>query len=137
MSRLLRSDWRSLVDFSPLDGVLGARTAPSDLDRVEGRICGVLERRAHFLILECKQLGEALSEGQRIMLEALARETTNKTVLVVELDGSKNELGVPVFAPVRYRPVNMAEWHDTSLDQFVGGIEKWEQSLRGLTRGTR
>lgn len=68
------------LDFADLAGLIPGHenVLPSNLDMV-------YERRGHFLVAEWKRPGEAVSKGQMILLQALAR--ADKTiVLMVEGD---------------------------------------------------
>jgi hypothetical protein len=97
---------------------------PSNLD-------GILERKGHFLVFECKQAFEPLSRGQQILLQALAA-LPNWVVLVIELDGKLYNTGAQVFNPVQYARVTkngIGEFKRTNLRAFSKLMEEWQSSV--------
>ena len=62
------ADFKSLIPKNP-------NLIPSNVD-------GILERNGQFLILEWKRPGEKVSEGQRIMLQALAAKPSFMVVII-------------------------------------------------------
>jgi hypothetical protein len=62
MTRQIRQAWITRFDF--LGGALPGGVEPSDIDQV-------LERRGHFLFLECKRPFQSVPTGQRILFDRL------------------------------------------------------------------
>ena len=65
------------LDFGDLVGAIpqNPKALPSNLDMI-------MERNGRFLVGEWKRAGEALPEGQRILLQALARHQAFKVFIV-------------------------------------------------------
>lgn len=78
------------IDFTALKGAIGSnnKLLPSNIDMA-------LERRGNFLFGEWKRPGELISEGQKILLKALAK-APNTYVLIIEGD-TDNEMTVENF----------------------------------------
>jgi hypothetical protein len=74
---MLRNAYAQLIDFTDLEGIIESNTKflPSDLDMI-------YERKGKFLIGEWKKDGEKVSNGQEILLKALAK-TPNFIVLLI------------------------------------------------------
>jgi len=77
MAKLMRNAWASHTDYADFKGLISANTAfvPSNVD-------GIAERNGQFLIMEWKRPGEKVSEGQRIMLQALASKPSFMVVII-------------------------------------------------------
>ena len=75
--KLMRNMFATHTDYAEFKGLipLNPHLVPSNVD-------GILERNGHFLILEWKRPGEKVSEGQRIMLQALAAKPSFMVVII-------------------------------------------------------
>ena len=73
----MRNAWASHTDYADFKGLISANTAfvPSNVD-------GIAERNGQFLIMEWKRPGEKVSNGQRIMLQALASKPSFMVVII-------------------------------------------------------
>ena len=69
MVKLMRNMFAKHQDYADFKGLIATNPGfvPCDLD-------GIAERNGQFLIMEWKKPGEKLSEGQKIMLKALAKK---------------------------------------------------------------
>lgn len=75
--RQLRQLWITRFDF--LAGCLPGRAAPTDIDQV-------IERRGHFLFIECKRPHQEIGTGQAITFDnlvALSTEAATVRLLIV------------------------------------------------------
>jgi hypothetical protein len=77
MVKLMRNMFATHTDYADFKGLITANPAfvPSNVD-------GIAERNGHFLVMEWKRLGEKVSEGQRIMLQALASKPSFMVVII-------------------------------------------------------
>jgi len=77
MVKLMRNAWASHTDYADFKGLISANTAfvPSNVD-------GIAERNGQFLIMEWKRPREKVSDGQRIMLQALAAKPSFMVVII-------------------------------------------------------
>jgi hypothetical protein len=77
MAKLMRNMFATHTDYADFKGLITANPAfvPSNVD-------GIAERNGQFLILEWKRLGEKVSNGQRIMLQALASKPSFMVVII-------------------------------------------------------
>ena len=73
----MRNAWASHTDYADFKGLISANTAfvPSNVD-------GIAERNGQFLIMEWKRPREKVSDGQRIMLQALAAKPSFMVVII-------------------------------------------------------
>jgi hypothetical protein len=101
-------------------GFLKHTSLPTNLD-------GLTERRGHFLLCEVKR-GEEVSEGQRIMLDALARQD-KWTVLIVysrRLEpGEFNERPVVPWAYEVIMPSGEKECRTCTPEEFKTRYASW------------
>ena len=67
MAKLMRNMFATHTDYAEFKGLI-----PTNPYLVPSNVDGILERNGQFLILEWKRPGEKVSDGQRIMLQALA-----------------------------------------------------------------
>lgn len=77
-TRQLRQMWITRFDF--LGGAIGRGVEPSDIDQV-------LERRGHFLYIECKRPHQPIPRGQEILFDHLSTPPP-KSVLVLQVVGN-------------------------------------------------
>jgi hypothetical protein len=84
MAKLMRNMFATHTDYGDFKGVIESNPAflPSNVD-------GIAERNGHFLIMEWKRPGEKMSEGQKILLKALA--ATPKFMVVIIYGNTDNE----------------------------------------------
>ena len=75
--KLMRNMFATHTDYSEFKGLI-----PTNPHLVPSNVDGILERNGQFLILEWKRLGEKVSEGQRIMLQALASKPSFMVVII-------------------------------------------------------
>ena len=75
MAKLMRNMFATHTDYSEFKGLIPNNAVPSNVD-------GILERNGQFLILEWKRPNEKVSEGQRIMLQALAAKPSFMVVII-------------------------------------------------------
>ena len=71
----MRNMFATHTDYSEFKSLIPNNAVPSNVD-------GILERNGQFLILEWKRPGEKVSEGQRIMLQALAAKPSFMVVII-------------------------------------------------------
>ena len=78
MVKLMRNMFAKHQDYADFKGLIATNPGfvPCDLD-------GIAERNGQFLIMEWKKPGEKLSEGQKIMLKALAKKDGFIVTIVV------------------------------------------------------
>ena len=104
------------IDTADIDGVISEnpKWGFSNLDLIG-------ERRCKFLVQEWKREGEPLSEGQRILLQALAANPAF-TVLIItgNTDGGVMTVG-KVWEIVKGKPALIA----IGLDAFREAIRVW------------
>jgi len=77
MAKLMRNMFATHTDYAEFKGLI-----PDNPYLVPINVDGILERDGQFLILEWKRPGERVSEGQRIMLQALAAKTSFMVVII-------------------------------------------------------
>ena len=77
MAKLMRNMFATHTDYAEFKGLISANPAfvPSNVD-------GIAERNGQFLIFEWKRPGEKVSNGQRIMLQALAAKPSFMVVII-------------------------------------------------------
>ena len=73
----MRNMFATHTDYSEFKGLI-----PTNLHLVPSNVDGILERNGQFLILEWKRPGEKVSDGQRIMLQALAAKPSFMVVII-------------------------------------------------------
>ena len=73
----MRNMFATHTDYADFKSLITANPAfvPSNVD-------GIAERNGYFLIMEWKRPGEKVSEGQRIMLQALAAKPGFMVVII-------------------------------------------------------
>ena len=77
MAKLMRNMFATHTDYAEFKGLI-----PDNLYLVPSNVDGILERNGQFLILEWKRPGEKVSDGQRIMLQALAAKPSFMVVII-------------------------------------------------------
>jgi hypothetical protein len=77
MAKLMRNMFATHTDYTDFKGLI-----PTNLNLVPSNVDGILERNGQFLILEWKRPKEKVSEGQRIMLQALAAKPSFMVVII-------------------------------------------------------
>ena len=77
MAKLMRNMFATHTDYAEFKGLI-----PTNSQLVPSNVAGILERNGQFLILEWKRPGEKVSEGQRIMLQALAAKPSFMVVII-------------------------------------------------------
>ena len=73
----MRNMFATHTDYSEFKGLI-----PNNPHLVPSNVDGILERNGQFLILEWKRPGEKVSDGQRIMLQALAAKPSFMVVII-------------------------------------------------------
>jgi len=110
----MRNKYATHVDFTFLTDVLDKKI-PSNIDMV-------LERKGYFLIGEWKRLNESISQGQMILLKALA-DISGFTVLIVT--GHSDNEQTEVHLIHRLHPSGEMEEWGSSLDDFKRIVYNW------------
>ena len=77
MAKLMRNMFATHTDYGDFKGLI-----PTNPHLVPSNVDGILERNGQFLILEWKRPSEKVSEGQRIMLQALASKPSFMVVII-------------------------------------------------------
>jgi len=77
MAKLMRNMFATHTDYTEFKGLI-----PTNPYLVPSNVDGILERNGQFLILEWKRPKEKVSEGQRIMLQALAAKLGFMVVII-------------------------------------------------------
>ena len=77
MVKLMRNMFATHTDYGEFKGLI-----PNNPNVVPSNVDGILERNGQFLILEWKRLGEKVSNGQKIMLQALAAKPSFMVVII-------------------------------------------------------
>jgi hypothetical protein len=77
MAKIMRNMFATHTDYAEFKGLI-----PTNPQLVPSNVDGILERNGQFLILEWKRPKEKISEGQRIMLQALAAKPSFMVVIV-------------------------------------------------------
>jgi len=85
-----------------------------------GDVDGIVEINGHFLVLEWKAPGVALSTGQRIMYERMTRDDRFTVVFV---EGDAEHMSVERTATIRGG--RLGRWRDSSFSQLHAGIKQW------------
>ena len=88
--KLMRNMFATHTDYAEFKVLISANPTfvPSNVD-------GIAERNGNFLIMEWKRPGEKMSEGQKILLKALAR--TPKFIVVVIIGDTDNGTNIQEF----------------------------------------
>jgi hypothetical protein len=73
----MRNVFATHTDYSEFKGLI-----PTNLAFVPSNVDGIAERNGQFLILEWKRPQEKVSDGQRIMLQALAAKPSFMVVII-------------------------------------------------------
>ena len=73
----MRNMFATHTDYSDFMGLI-----PTNPNLVPSNVDGILERNGQFLILEWKRPKEKVSNGQRIMLQALASKPSFMVVII-------------------------------------------------------
>ncbi len=73
----MRNMFASHTDYADFIGLI-----PDNPNLVPSNVDGILERNGQFLIFEWKRPGEKVSNGQRIMLQALASKPSFMVVII-------------------------------------------------------
>tara|TARA_R110002126_G_scaffold277833_2_gene423917 strand:+ start:248 stop:619 length:372 start_codon:yes stop_codon:yes gene_type:complete len=83
MLKLMRNSYATHIDYGAFKGLIqkNPNFVPSNID-------GIAERKGQFLVMEWKRKGEAVSTGQRILLQSLA---SLHNFLVVIIEGNTDE----------------------------------------------
>lgn len=98
-------------------GFLDHHCLPTNMD-------GLVERHGHFLLLEVKR-GDMQSEGQRIMLEALAR-LPNWTVIVVHSRSTaEDDMHSRPVEPWAYEVVGEGHGGSCDPEEFKLRYRRW------------
>ena len=77
MVKLMRNMFATHTDYADFMGLI-----PTNPHLVPSNVDGILERNGQFLIFEWKRPGEKVSNGQRIMLQALAAKPSFMVVII-------------------------------------------------------
>ena len=77
MAKLMRNMFATHTDYGEFKGLI-----PNNPNVVPSNVDGILERNGQFLILEWKRPGEKVSNGQKIMLQALAAKPSFMVVII-------------------------------------------------------
>jgi hypothetical protein len=110
---------QKLFPFGQLNERLPKGVAFSDLD-------GICEINGNFLFIEFKSGGARIGRGQQILLEQLSALNNKITCLVLE--GECNPFTVEWVTPVIGG--KWGERQQTSLSEFLDGIELWGRGIR-------
>ena len=88
--KAMRSLVANHVDYGDFIGLIpqNPNFCPSDLD-------GIVERNNHFLIMEWKRPGEKMNEGQKRLLQSLAKQSN--FIVVVIIGNTDNETNIQEF----------------------------------------
>jgi len=110
------------IDYGAFLGLLpnNPKITPCNID-------GIVERKGKFLVLEWKREGEAMSEGLRRTLQALAA-TPNFQVWVVRGD-TDNRLGIGRFYSVP--PFGKPRLLGEGVDEFIAVYRLWYEYADG------
>ena len=73
----MRNMFATHTDYADFMGLI-----PTNPHLVPSNVDGILERNGQFLIFEWKRPGEKVSNGQRIMLQALAAKPSFMVVII-------------------------------------------------------
>ncbi len=108
-------------DWDWLKGVFGGTIEPMDFD-------AVVERRGRFLVFETKARGVPLKDGQRITLEAVARQA-GWTVIVVWGKSPRDLAGFEIWRGTRKRRYGHPDGgHNPQVvAELRGFCERWHQ----------
>jgi hypothetical protein len=110
----MRNKYATHVDFTFLTDVLDKKI-PSNIDMV-------LERKGYFLIGEWKRLNESISQGQMILLKALAN-ISGFTVLIVTGHSDNEQTEVHLIHRLNASG-EMEEWGN-SIDDLKKIVHNW------------
>jgi hypothetical protein len=77
MTKLMRNPYATHIDYGNFLGMIAAnpKFCPSNID-------GIAERKGYVLIMEWKRKGETFSDGQKFLLQALAKLPRFQVVII-------------------------------------------------------
>ena len=120
--RLMKNRDAPHIDYGAFLGLLpnNPKITPCNID-------GIIERRGKFLVLEWKRQNEAMSEGLRRTLQALAG-TPGFQVWVVRGDTDDGlNIGSFWFVPPSGNPMKLGE----GVDEFITAYRLWYEYADG------
>lgn len=114
------------IDYSSLLGVISEnpKVLPSDLDLI-------YERKGHFLIAEFKRGKEKLSQGQKILLQNLAKLPQFKVIVV---NGYSENKQLMIKSIYWIKPDGTYVKVGDGLDRFKQLINNWYASVNEQSR---
>ena len=121
----MRNMFATHTDYADFKGLI-----PTNQYLVPSNVDGILERNGQFLIFEWKRPGEKISEGQRIMLQALAAKPSFMVVIIY--GNTDNETVVEsywVLTP-EGKPVKSG----TGFESFKQFYRQWYELADGYKR---
>lgn len=120
--KLMRNMFATHTDYADLKGVIPANPAfvPSNVD-------GICERKGKFLIMEWKRPSEKVSEGQKILLKALASK--DDFMVVIIYGNTDNSMVIDKYFLVQKDGSCMLAGQ--GLEMFKGFYRQWYELADG------
>lgn len=124
MIKLMRNPYATHVDYGEFRGMIktNPKFCPSNID-------GIAERKGYVLIMEWKRKGERVSNGQRLLLQALAN--VPKFQVIIIRGDTDDGLNIGDFWTVP--PQGSCVLAGNGVDDFVGFYRRWyDMANRGM-----
>jgi hypothetical protein len=120
--KLMRNMFATHTDYADLKGVISTNPAfvPSNVD-------GICERKGKFLIMEWKRRSEKVSEGQKILLKALASK--DDFMVVIIYGNTDNSMMIDKYFLVQKDGSCMLAGQ--GLEMFKGFYRQWYELADG------
>jgi hypothetical protein len=120
--KLMRNMFATHTDYADLKGVISTNPAfvPSNVD-------GICERKGKFLIMEWKRPSEKVSEGQKILLKALASK--DDFMVVIIYGNTDNSMMIDKYFLVQKDGSCMLAGQ--GLEMFKGFYRQWYELADG------
>jgi hypothetical protein len=124
-AKLMRNMFATHTDYSEFKGLI-----PTNLNLVPSNVDGILERNGQFLILEWKRPKEKISEGQRIMLQALAAKPSFMVVIIYGNTDNETVIDSYWVLTLEGKPVKAG----IGFDSFKQWYRQWYELADGYKR---
>jgi len=112
----MRNMFATHTDYAGFKGVL-----PDNPNFVPSNVDGICERNGHFLILEWKRPGEKVSEGQKRLLQAMAK--LPKFIVMIIYGNTDNETVIDKYFMVY--PNGQCGLNGTGFESFKDFYREW------------
>ena len=123
MAKLMRNMFATHTDYGDFKGLIPDNPAflPSNVD-------GIAERNGHFLIMEWKRSKEKVSNGQKIMLQALASKPDFMVVIIYGNTDNETIIDSYWLLTPEGKPVKTG----VGFDSFKQFYRQWYEMASGV-----